>query len=147
MTKPRNIAGCLEGSNDNLQKALQRAKQLNRLNKAIKTLLPVELGEHCRVANLRSHTLIIQVDNNAWATRLRYHTPQLLKAVHAQLALNQITDIRINIKPVAREIVRQGRQIHLSRHSAEVIENTAQTTSDPQLRAALLRLAKNASRK
>lgn len=143
MPKPRTINTLLEGADSVLQRAIQRASQLNQLNRAVKSLLPVELADHCRVANLRDNCLIIHVDANVWATRLRYQTPELLKALHEQLKLNQARKIEIKVTPSFPSSVKTNRRATLSSDAAATITASAKHITHPALRTALERLAKH----
>jgi hypothetical protein len=68
------------GIDDRLGKLICRAQDMDRLAKALKSGLETELGSHLVAANLRPDgTLVVLADGPAWAARLRYETPRILK--------------------------------------------------------------------
>jgi len=82
-----------------LQPVLRRAAKLARLQPRVNYYLDPELAPHCKVANLRRNRLILAVDSAAYATRLRFYLPQLLKQLQQQERLTDINGIDIKIVP------------------------------------------------
>lgn len=79
-TRPEKpIQAILAGQNRFLSPIFAQLQQLEQLNNLLQDFLESELKPHSRVANLRDGCLVIQVDNSAWATRLRYALPHLLQ--------------------------------------------------------------------
>lgn len=77
---------------------LAKVEQLRTLNQQIQTLLRPELAQHCQVANLRDGCLILQVDNAAWATQLRFEQTELLSKLRKQPALAGLASIKIQVR-------------------------------------------------
>lgn len=77
----------------------RNAIAINKLNKAVKALLPSELKPMCRVANYRNCILVIEVANASWMTRLNYEKLQLLSALRNSI-LPSLSSIDIRINPV-----------------------------------------------
>ncbi|WP_342754888.1 DciA family protein [Pantoea sp. MBD-2R] len=141
-----------EGQNM-LQSIQQRAIALNKLNRAVKGVIPAQLHPWCRVANFRQGILVLETANASWMMRLRYEQSSLLSALRAQI-LPSLTAIDIRINPTlaakaqesaqesssqsAAEEKSAGRQ--LSEQSAEILRSVA-SRSPEKLRQTIERLA------
>lgn len=105
--------------------------------------LPTPLQGHCRLGQIRDNKLILIVDSAAWATRLRFLTPQLIKQFAADDSVTVDTlEVRIQPQnqpaaspPPARSPAR------LSPENAALITSLARSISDEKLSHALQRLA------
>lgn len=132
-----------------LQSIQQRAIALNKLNRAVKGVIPAQLHPWCRVANFRHGILVLETANASWMMRLRYEQSSLLSALRAQI-LPSLTAIDIRINPTlaakaqesssqpATEEKSAGRQ--LSEQSAEILRSVA-SRSPEKLRITIERLA------
>jgi len=147
MKSPKPLHKLLHGSSDALSRVLGHAGRLAALDRAVHPLLGEPLARHCRVANLRRDTLVLQVDSPAWAARLRYQTPALLKSLHGSdpaSGLDGLRDIEVKIAPPAEpRPARAMRAAPMSADSARLIEAVAEDTADGALRSALRRLARH----
>jgi hypothetical protein len=124
---------------------LDRAQKLKRLEQAILGLLPENLAGHCKVVNLKNETLILATTSSAWATRLRFAGPELLKQLRCQFPVN-LKSLRIQVQPEVTEGSPAPRpKPKLSMHSGDLLVQTAKTIDDPDLKEALYRLATKAS--
>lgn len=120
--------------------------RLQSLNRALRDALPAPMAEHCQVANLRGHQLILAADSSVWATRVRYHTPQLLSHFR-QLGSVEIDKVRVHIRTeTSRNDPPQRRQASISASAGTILEQTARGIGDAGLESALLRLAARAGR-
>ena len=120
---------------------LERARKLSRLEQAVLQLMPAELVTHCKVLNLRNETLVLGTSSPAWAGRLRFAVPDLLKQLKCQFALDiRSVDLRIQPETVENQVVKSD-PMQLSMSSATLLSQTAQTISHQPLQEALLRLA------
>lgn len=136
-----------------LQQIQQRAIALNKLNKAVRGVLPAPLHPWVRVANYRQSILVIEVANANWMMRLRYEQPALLSALRAQI-LPSLSAIDISINPslaakaglTAQENSSRAPTEHktpgrkLSQDSAEALRSVAERSPE-KLRKVLERLA------
>ncbi len=131
---------------DNISKKLSKrfknkAHQLEQLNRAVKISLPVDCHAHMDVADIRDNQLIILTDSSVWQTRLRLYSQSILEALHqhAGIKLNRVTLKLTQPKRIIEEKPTVFRS--LSEHSSKLIKQTASCISDPDLQAALLKLA------
>ena len=68
-------------SDSKLNTLVSRAEKLKRLDHRFKQLLPPILAPQVTVANYSQGKVVLQVAHSAWATRLKFLTPQILSAV------------------------------------------------------------------
>lgn len=125
---------------------VQRAQKLARLEQAVLQLIPVELVAHCKVLNLRNETLVLAASSPAWAARLRFAVPDLIRQLKRRFALEvRSVDLRIQPETSENQSVNKHR-LQLSAHSATLVTQTAEAVGHPPLRDALLRLAAKSRR-
>ena len=96
MNKPSKISKLTGGGRYTL--LLSRARKLLALDKMLHEEIPAPLNEHCRTLNVAGTTLILAADSPAWAARLRFHTPQLVKKLSSYHPFD-IRAVRIRVRP------------------------------------------------
>ncbi|WP_264435849.1 DciA family protein [Coxiella endosymbiont of Dermacentor marginatus] len=74
---PKPIKQCLQAGS--LKLIVRKAKRILSVGKFLNQILPPEITPHYRIMNLSQETLILQLENAAWATRMRYLVPYLLE--------------------------------------------------------------------
>lgn len=134
--------------NKHLQNSVEfatiRAKlQQNRgLLEQIQQLLPTPLNEHCVGLAAKPDRLVLYADSSAWASRLRYVTRDILaKLGKKQIHFNKIT-VKIAIDNRRKAPKQSGRKSRLlSKTNSDQLQKIANSTSDPELSAALMRLS------
>ncbi len=119
-------------------------QRLDRELKAQKSLLidlrqclSTDLAEHCASAHIRENTLVIHADSPAWATRLRYLAPQLVKAVAGEYPAVQAVSVRLMVEqpvPVPKATARHSDQ------AAQIIHTSANCAKPGPVQDALRRL-------
>lgn len=147
MQTPKHINNLLSESSDNLHQLVDRCSQLQRLTRLVCQYLPLPLNQHCRVANLRDQHLILHADSSTWATMLHYHTPALLEYLNLQPGLEHISNIRTKTTPnYSQNSDIKPSQPYLSKNTAALIGSLADSMSNPELKKALLRLARHSQK-
>ena len=114
-------------------------EQLGKLQTKLHNYLEPPLNEHVIIADYRQKTLVFHADSAAWATKLRYRTPEILKLFRNDLP--GIRTIRIKNPPVE---TREQATRHAARASSDTVDTIRQVAGridDPPLRSALLRIA------
>lgn len=109
----------------------------------IRAGLPDEVAAHCRGAVVAGDTLTLYVDAPAWATRLRFLAPSLLR----QLAATdpQVRHCLIRVLPpgeLPRSARLPERPARVSESASLTVHSAAAATDSPGLAAALRRLAR-----
>lgn len=144
MNNSSSITSLLADQASALCQLSNRARYLATLDRTVRALLPAAIVDHCRVANLRDNVLVLQAEGTVWATKLRYQLPQILTDLRRLPDLKGLDSIRIRIAPAqtAQNPSPLARP-HLSEHSAELLQQAADATPDPELAAALRRVARH----
>jgi len=83
---------------------VQKAQLLLKIEQILSGILPEDFREHCRVMNLKEETLgektlVIEVDNSAIATRLRYQENELINQMRDYAELKLVKRIQFHIRP------------------------------------------------
>ena len=124
------------------QRVLRKALELQKMTQAIKATLPLDCHSHIDVAGIRENQLILLTDSSVWQTRLRMFSQTILEALYQHTGI-QLSRVKIKLAPPKRVIEPDAPPArNLSAGSAAVIDQTANCISDPELRQAMLRLAK-----
>lgn len=130
-----------------LRLLLNQAERLEHLQRLLESQLQPAAREHCHVASWRDGTLLLVVTDGHWATRLRYQQKRLLAALQAMEAFGNLRRILFKVQPPLVPAKRGLNTTELSANAAQSIRGSAEGITDEKLRAALERLANNASRK
>ena len=134
---PKRLSTFLRSRDSGLKTLLDRGDELLRLTEEVRAQLPLPLSLHCTVGGLRDGRITLVADTPAWAARLRFHGPALLQKLGRGLS-----QVRVIISPPRQDRQPPRRRAQLSESSARLLGDTASGVDDPQLRAALLRLAR-----
>ena len=126
-----------------LQSLFKEAQRLSKLQQLVEGQLEPVAREHCRVAAWRDGNLLLIVSDGQWATRLRYQEKRLSKRLGALPEFSGLQRITFKVRPPATTPQAPHQQPSLSPGAARSIQASAEGVSDPQLRAALERLARH----
>ena len=96
----RLISDLLE-STDKLSRICNHIEKLSRLQTKLRDYLEPPLNKHVIIADYQQKTLVFHADSAAWATKLRYRTPEILRLFRDDLP--GIRTIRIKNPPVERD--------------------------------------------
>lgn len=140
MTNPRSLHLFL--SVGTTARLLEYAHQLQTIDAHLAACLDREASAHVRVAHLGNGRLLLHADSTAWSTRLRYLVPQLLRCLRQNTVLADLQHIEVRVTPSAQPATPVTRPVVLSADNAAILDSTANSISDPALRAALKRLAR-----
>ena len=94
--KPTLVGDLLSGSG--LAEIVSRARDAETLFKQIKDLLPAEAAAHVTGASRRDETVLIFADSAGWATRIRFHAPELLKWLAPRFD-GAVDRVRVRVRP------------------------------------------------
>lgn len=146
MDKPHPLTDLLKNANFPAEGVLQRGQFLHRLNRLVSHLLDDDSKRHCQVGNVRDNTLILYVDTTAWASRLRYQGPALLKQLQQRKGLESLQQVEVRVMP-QEEKVSKEHKAELSGVASSCISACAESIGDDGLRNALQNLAAHHSKK
>jgi hypothetical protein len=141
--KARNqhISEVLE-SCGHLKSLVNATRQQEALLHLVKSRLPDPLCDHCLGAQLEDNSLTLLTDSPAWRNRLHFLQGQLRQTLGAVGTPFQ----RLQVKVVAME--RQQPEKHREKpnaipdQAARAIRHAAESSQNPQLREALMRLSR-----
>ena len=120
---------------------LGKASQLDKLPRLVRSCLPSECQNHVSVADIRDRQLVLVSDSPVWSSRLRLFQNDILEMLtnHANLQLNQILIKQTYPKQQAKTAPIKPR--YLDQNSAKLLQQTADSIDDADLRQALNKLA------
>ena len=124
-----------------LQSLFNEAQRISQLQLLVEGQLEPVAREHCRVAVWRDGNLLLIVSDGQWATRLRYQEKRLLRQLKTLPEFSGLLRITFKVRPASTPAQGSGHKPSLSANAARSIQASAEDISDPQLRAALERLA------
>ena len=119
---------------------VQRARDLEALDLALRGTLPAALASQSRLANIHGSRLVYVTASSAAAARLRTLAPDLLAAV-TRLTGRRFDTVSIKVARLNAVPPAQPRRKPLSRTAAAQLDGAASAISDPELQAILRRLA------
>jgi hypothetical protein len=127
----------------NLKIALNRhVDEGLQLRQAWLSSISEPLASHAHPVRYEAGVLIIHADTAAWASRLRHQYSTFISALRRNYALRDMTDLRVRVVPRSTDAPSPTRaRSRLSATAGRIIERTADAITDPDLRAALRRLA------
>jgi hypothetical protein len=129
----KKLSNVLAQSDNLAGEIIKKTSQLHALNLLLQKNLDSNLALHCKIANWRDQTLVLEMDSAAWATQLRFCIPELLMKLQATAELRSVKKIEYYIKP---EVMSKTVAIKILMETAEQMPVSA-------LRRSLVRLAKN----
>lgn len=92
--KMKTLADLL--TSQSLKPYFDKAQYLTQLNK-IFSIEMQEWAEHCQIANFEAGRLNLQVGNAAWATRIRYAIPEIIKTLSSYTEFASLKIIKISL--------------------------------------------------
>jgi hypothetical protein len=143
--KPQTISGYLRDSH-RYEQLVTHGRLLERLTRLVREALPSPCDQHCRVASIKQNTLVLSADTPAWSARLRFHMPQVMRILQDRhgMAFHSTRILVASPRASTPEIPKP--RAALSEKSADLLRTAANSVSDPELRAALLRLSRRGHR-
>ena len=77
-----------------LPKLVDKAQQLSKFDRLFRSFFDAALARHCHLAELTATEAVVVADSSAWAMRLRYAIPDILKNVKTQPEFKELKKIR-----------------------------------------------------
>ncbi|MGB1581493.1 MAG: DciA family protein [Nevskiales bacterium] len=137
----RRLDEVLQERGASTQRLLNKASQLTRLQSRLRDWLPAPLREHVQLANLRDGRLILTADSNAWASKCRYLSPDLLQRLQAAGWPCQRIEVKVAPVYAPPRITKIKRSI--SDASRRLLLQTAAHIDEPGIANPLQKLARH----
>lgn len=123
---------------------MQHIDFLKGLEQKLTLFLDHPLNKHCRIANFTNDTLLLHADAPAWASRIRYHTPQILRFLQNECGLDSLKTIRIKVIPSSAQTPRlPDKRWKLDKNTASLICQSASSVTDEPLKRMFLKISKH----
>jgi len=146
---PTSLQVRMAHSRGPLGRLFSHAGRKNRLDEQVRRRLPTDIARHFLGAEMDGECLCLVMDSSAWAARARYALASiranLLSLSNPPARELRIRTARASAKASPAEQSRQAdgkTPTKISRQSREHVREAAQHIDDPELRAALERLAR-----
>lgn len=95
---PQKVSNLLAKST--LRQLIEKAEWMIKLQQIFAEVLDQpELARHCSIMNINDKTLVIMVDQAAWATRLRYQQEHILRALQFRLPNLDLKSLQVKVRP------------------------------------------------
>lgn len=136
------------------QPIIKKSKQIHQFNQIFKKLLATQLlvidnAAQCHVVDLDPERgcLFLSVASGAFATRLRYETPQLLKVLQTHQVFAGVQSIhwQVQLPIYSNPALSQKREMVKSDGTAELLLTTSQHIKNQNLKNSLEKLAHHLS--
>jgi hypothetical protein len=96
MQNPRSVSDLLSRPGNKLTALKNRSKERSRVVEHVRAALPPRLAQAVISAGIDQNRLTIGVAGSVWASRIRYFTVTVQKAVASSLAV-EISGVRIRV--------------------------------------------------
>jgi hypothetical protein len=141
----KKAAGYFDQDHQELQSLFMKIQELQKLSLKVSAYLEPHLVSYCQIANVAGSKLIVFVANGSIATQLRFQTTDLLKKFSLDPGLKHIRQIDYKVHPKLAQPSdsrsSQKKMQPLSRETADIIRNMAETLEDQALREIMERIA------
>jgi hypothetical protein len=146
MKKPPQDLSNLLHLSGKLPELAEKAELLNNLNRYLKQIIDGPAAEQLKVANLRQGVLVVETSSAAWAARINFQKPKLLRQLQAE-TLPMLTAIEVKVNPglAIGNVNSQVNHTYISNEAAQHITALADHV-EGSLGEKLKRLAALASR-
>ena len=121
----KTITDILHKRDSFLTKLINKTKNSKNLEVIFRTAVEQNLAKHCHFANYKTSELSVTVTNTAWATRLRYAIPDIIKQLRIQPEFKEITKIRYIVASTLTSPTKPKKEKNkLSRDNEELLRKT-----------------------
>ena len=135
--------GDLLRTHSTLKGLFRQARAIERMQALLDSVLEPAAREHCLVASYNNGLLRLLVADSQWATRVRYQQKRLIRQLQAYETFATLTKIHYKVQPPLVKKAPPVRKMKRSIVAAETLVETSREITDPNLRAALERLARH----
>jgi len=132
---PRPAAECIA-----LDALADRARALDALDGRLRHLLPAAVARETRLADVRDGRVVFLASSPTWASRIRLYQAALLAEARTALG-GTVERFTVKVAPLPTVPPEPTKPKPLSAATARHLRATANTVSDPELRALYLHLA------
>lgn len=142
MPRKTNYKPALKQKGSALSELLENAQMFQALLELGRDVLPEELKPHLVGVFFEERNLILQIDQQIWATQLRFYEPNILGVFQENLPHLQLTRILVKVTPKPKEPEKRTLKMQpLSKQNALQMRELSEHTESQQLRKSLEKLS------
>lgn len=143
--RPRNIQDIAVTNNDIFANIYKRSLAILKVQESVRLKLGPVLAGHLHVANMSTDTITIYTDSQAWATKLRFQTSEIINITRQATGLSGLISVRIKVSPALTAAVKPApeKSVLMSPATSRLLAKVAASIDDPALQAAILKLSLN----
>lgn len=139
------MKGLLNKHRGVLSNLMQEAELFQALLEVGQDALPPELKPHLIGVSFEQRTLILQIDDNIWATQLRFYEPDLLGIYQRHFPHLQLNRSKVQVIPIqSPPTVKRPVSSKPSESDAEQMREIGEQTGSERLKKALFKLSQRA---
>ncbi len=102
MKLPRSLTDVLQGD-QSLNRLVQRTRELQRMNAALREHLGEALADHLKIAILNEQgVLVLVAASPAWVVRARYLGPEILAWARAHPLFTGVKTVQVQVEHIGR---------------------------------------------
>jgi hypothetical protein len=132
--KFKSVQSLMQNRQSGFGQVLAHARELNRLDQILTSIIEPTLSPHCQVAEFRNHCLTLVCSNATFAARLRMISQQLLDSFREE-GESGIERIKLHIAPVNRPQPEVRKQRTLSPAAVQALGRFASDSGDAEIQA------------
>lgn len=141
--RPRNIQDIAVNNKDVLANLYKHSLAILKIQESVRLAVGQPLAQHLYVANVSPDSIIIFTDSQAWATKLRFQTQQIIHIAKQITGFNDLKSVSIKVSPLLVTTTRPGNSKSISPSTTQLLKKVAENINDPALKTALLKLSRN----
>lgn len=129
---------------------VRQARLYDAMTESLRRRLPAEAASRCWIGGVREQTLVVVTDSASFTIAARYQQRDILKGISAEFRTELATPlVKLKIKVAKAPVSTNGtpEQPKLSVGNARELKSTAAHTADPELKSALIRLARRGEKR
>jgi hypothetical protein len=131
--------------NNRISKMIARAKNQQQVLDWVKKLMPEATSSQLSGAVIKNNILILLVNNQAWATRLRYQVNDIRISLNAEHQ-TQFYAVKVKVVPPSQNKKRMPTITRRRKVNAQQLFQSAMAMDDPRLSDVLARIASKAEK-
>lgn len=136
--RSKQVSDLLKPGKTGMGQILARAREFERLDRTLSTLLDPAIATLVKVAVLREHCLVLVTPSAALATRLRMDSEQLIRSLQ-NAGERSISQIEVRVAPIGSDPVTARRERELSTAARQSLERFAEDSGDAEIKAIIER--------
>ncbi len=142
--RPTNIRDIALNNNDILANLYKHSLAILAVQHAVRHGLDPSLAPHIHIASLDPKTITVYTDNQAWATKLRFQTVEVLTIARKSSGYNGLESLRIRVSPALIDHSRTTETpVAMSTTTSRLLAKVAENINDTALQDALKNLSRN----